>query len=373
MKYPFYYSTNLPMQIMEFPDYPYTGQKSYVSHHLVLKYLQEYSDHFALNPFIEFQHQLTYITRDNPQNSWLVTIQNLKTKESFSRNFDILILAPGRYYAPAWPRNVPTLGEFKGSVIHAHDYRVPEVYANQQVAVIGAGPSGIDICLEVAQFAKQVILVLRHDYALNGMPANVLLFYGEVDHFTGNSILLKTKSDGRIQEYPIDSIILATGYHYKLDYLSEESCKLKLNPSTETLDGVFRHLINIEYPSMAVLNLLQRTLPFALAHQQILYYISILLGKTQLPSKAEMRLEVEQNLKKLESLGFRPKDRHTFNTDLLEAYFRLLEKDAHLVPIEQVKIRLFRDLWKIRFENVTGYKKIDYKLISEEEYEEVKV
>lgn len=42
--------------------------------------------------------------------------------------------------------------------MHSHDYRVPEIFTNKRVLVIGAGPSGMDIALEVTSVAPKVVL-----------------------------------------------------------------------------------------------------------------------------------------------------------------------------------------------------------------------
>lgn len=49
---------------------------------------------------------------------------------------------------------------FKGKKLHSHDYRVPEEFEGLNVVVIGAGPSGLDIGLEITSHAKQVRLKL---------------------------------------------------------------------------------------------------------------------------------------------------------------------------------------------------------------------
>lgn len=42
--------------------------------------------------------------------------------------------------------------------MHSHDYREPKIYSGKIVIVLGAGPSGIDIAIEIAKFASTVYL-----------------------------------------------------------------------------------------------------------------------------------------------------------------------------------------------------------------------
>jgi cation diffusion facilitator CzcD-associated flavoprotein CzcO len=41
--------------------------------------------------------------------------------------------------------------------MHSHDYRVPDIFRDMSVVVLGAGSSGIDISIEISRYAKKVI------------------------------------------------------------------------------------------------------------------------------------------------------------------------------------------------------------------------
>lgn len=43
-----------------------------------------------------------------------------------------------------------------GTVLHSHDYRTAEPFAQQNVLVVGCGPSAVDIAIEIAPLAKKV-------------------------------------------------------------------------------------------------------------------------------------------------------------------------------------------------------------------------
>jgi len=61
-----------------------------------------------------------------------------------------------RHYAEPLVPSLPGQSQFKGLVLHSHDYRHPEVFTDMNVLCLGAGPSGVDISIEIAPFAKQV-------------------------------------------------------------------------------------------------------------------------------------------------------------------------------------------------------------------------
>ena len=66
-----------------------------------------------------------------------------------------------RHYVEPLVPSLPGQSQFEGLVMHSHDYRHPEVFKDMNVLCLGAGPSGIDISLEIAPFAKQVTCSLR--------------------------------------------------------------------------------------------------------------------------------------------------------------------------------------------------------------------
>ena len=61
-----------------------------------------------------------------------------------------------RHYAQPLVPSLPGQSQFEGLVMHSHDYRHPEVFTDMNVLCLGAGPSGVDISIEMAPFAKQV-------------------------------------------------------------------------------------------------------------------------------------------------------------------------------------------------------------------------
>lgn len=94
------------------------------------------------------------VSRDNEQ--WRIdySYENLTKYEIF----DVVFVCNGHYVKPYIPQ---IGGSFDGPLIHSHNYRNPRPYKDQKVAVIGAGPSGIDIMLQLADVAEKVSLCLH--------------------------------------------------------------------------------------------------------------------------------------------------------------------------------------------------------------------
>lgn len=91
----------------------------------------------------------------------------------------IVVVATGMQHTPAIP-DWPGLGEFQGELVHAADYRNAESFRGRRVLVVGAGNSGTDIALDLAQggaaevwlSARRPPHILRRE--LWGLPHDLL-------------------------------------------------------------------------------------------------------------------------------------------------------------------------------------------------------
>jgi len=256
--------TNAPAQVMEYPDFPWHYSRSYPDSEEVLAYIHDYSKAFNLEQYISFEHYIKKVTRWG--DCWRLTVLNVRAKCTFVRDFDVLILCPGRSCIPLWP-NISTLNQFKGKLIHVHDYRNRHPFRGEKVAVLGAGPSGFDMAMQVSTVAERIIFINRTVIQFGNLPENILQIKGEIAECGPHSIKVR-KVDGGIEELEIDSLIVCTGYGIHLGFLDLEQCGLRLNED-DTLDGVYRHLVNIKYPTMALLSIIRPSINFPLYHQQV--------------------------------------------------------------------------------------------------------
>lgn len=92
------------------------------------------------------------------ESTWQVIAEDLQTKTPMIEYYDAVLVCNGHNAMPIFP-NIPGMDKFDGIQIHSHDYRVPENYKNMNILIIGAGPSGVDICMDVAKVAKRVIKI----------------------------------------------------------------------------------------------------------------------------------------------------------------------------------------------------------------------
>ena len=136
---------------------------NYMHNTELLKYFEDYADHYKLRPYIRFNHCVTKIERaDNyaQTGQWKVTFTD-NDKNEVTEIFDGVLLATGHHATPNIPDPWPGQEKFKGRIVHAHDYHDHVGYEDKVVAVVGIGNSGGDLCVELSRVAKQVYLVTR--------------------------------------------------------------------------------------------------------------------------------------------------------------------------------------------------------------------
>lgn len=110
---------------------------------------------FLVFLLFQFCHLVTAVER--LADTWRVSSEDLTTKTSAvaAARYDAVIVCNGHFSTPKMP-DIPAMDRYAGVVIHSHDYRAPERFRDADVLVVGAGPSGIDICCDVAKVASRV-------------------------------------------------------------------------------------------------------------------------------------------------------------------------------------------------------------------------
>lgn len=129
-------TTDIPKEIMSYPDYPYTSPAttSYISADNVLNYLHNFAQHFDLHRHIKFERN---VVRVRPVESrWEVIVRNLPENKHEIYSFDAVLVCTGNFHTPFRPAIVDD-DLFKGKQFHSHDYRDAESFRGEQELVVG--------------------------------------------------------------------------------------------------------------------------------------------------------------------------------------------------------------------------------------------
>ncbi|HAO50715.1 MAG TPA: monooxygenase, partial [Runella sp.] len=136
---------NTNREIMAYSDYPLTRDLPMFPHHSqIIKYFEEYVDHFGLRNSITFN---TGITEVVPISNGLYEVT---TDRGEVKEYTHVIVANGHHWNPRFP-NPPFAGTFTGEVLHVHHYRVPEQIMYKNILIVGIGNSAVDIACEAAK------------------------------------------------------------------------------------------------------------------------------------------------------------------------------------------------------------------------------
>ena len=85
---------------MAFPDFPFPSEwTSFLNHQQVLKYLEDYTSHFDLYKYIQFNSVVSSVRplmgEDSHKPQWEVVVTDVDTKESRVLLFEAVIVCNG--------------------------------------------------------------------------------------------------------------------------------------------------------------------------------------------------------------------------------------------------------------------------------------
>jgi cation diffusion facilitator CzcD-associated flavoprotein CzcO len=135
-----------------FADFPMPEDwPAYPGHAQVLQYLRDYARHFDLYPLIRFNTVLQTLTRQD--DGWRATFGDGGRKD-----YAGVVIANGHLSDPLRPR-IP--GRFDGTLMHAKDYKTPDIFDGRTVLVVGMGNTGCDIVVDAIHRARRVLWSVR--------------------------------------------------------------------------------------------------------------------------------------------------------------------------------------------------------------------
>jgi hypothetical protein len=358
---------------MRYSDFPMPDEFPDYGHHSdVLRYFENYVDHFGIREHITFRTEVKEVRPHDEH--WQVSLSNNTT-----HRYRAVVVANGHHWKPKYP-DFP--GNFSGKILHSHHYKTPEDYTGKRVLIVGIGNSACDIAIDLCRLAKQVVVSTRRSayvipkYLL-GIPTDQwthpvlerlvplslrrkffkLLVYLTVgnqeryglprpqhkllqEHPTLNQEFLSYVGHGRIKikpniqklsgdnvefvdgtKMPFDVIIYATGYQIAFPFIPKEILDVKDNRV-----HFYRHVIPVDLPNIYFLGLLQplgAIMP--LAEQQAKWIAGLLKGSITLPGRETMLKEIRKTQHEIEK-RYINSPRHTIQVDFWD-YFYTIEKE----------------------------------------------
>nr|XP_006815034.1 PREDICTED: dimethylaniline monooxygenase [N-oxide-forming] 5-like [Saccoglossus kowalevskii] len=150
--------TNASKSMMCFSDFPFPREAPpYLRHHLVLRYYQQYAEHFGLYKFIKFNTKVLKITpvpNFSQTGQWEVYV---KTNGQSERKevYDAVMCCTGLNSSPYMPE-IEGMDLFEGSMLHSNRFRRGSDFRGKTVVVVGDSFSAGDVAVDTSRYAKQV-------------------------------------------------------------------------------------------------------------------------------------------------------------------------------------------------------------------------
>ncbi|EGZ23771.1 hypothetical protein PHYSODRAFT_311009 [Phytophthora sojae] len=303
--------TNLPTAIMQLKEFPFQkGVPSFPSHADVLMYLQNYSKHYEVDNFVRLNSAVTSLSKVSGQ--WKIGVTS-KKKGAYEEEFDRVVVCNGHFSKPSLAP-IKGIEHFKGNVSHSRAYRTPTPYKGKRVVVIGRGPSGQDISLELARHKRVLKPAIDHiaeDGSVVFTDGSSISSVNEIMHCTGYLYTVKDL-------FP--SELLFPQAFVRPNSMNDEVAADLLSCTTNgtAVAPVYKQLFAIEDPTAAFIGLPFSNLPFLCFQLQARWVARVFGGSALLPSKEEMYEDfyayvgtLKDGVRKLHQLGARQKDYFT--------------------------------------------------------------
>jgi dimethylaniline monooxygenase (N-oxide forming) len=150
--------TNTSQVNMQWFGYPMpTRANDYLTHAQVLEYIENFMAHANLANKVTLSTRVTSVEL-RPNGNFRASLQS-RSSEQFCRDYRAVIVAAGCHSTPKLPK-IP--GTLNAPIMHASEYRTPEIFAGRRVVITGFGASGADIASDAAGIATSVVLSTRN-------------------------------------------------------------------------------------------------------------------------------------------------------------------------------------------------------------------
>ncbi|XP_055920260.1 senecionine N-oxygenase [Eupeodes corollae] len=346
--------TNLPKEVMGFPDFPIPEEEaSYISSENMMAFLSKYTEKFEIRKHIQFLHHVIRIRPRN--NKWEVIVKDLCNDIIKTEMFEYVMVCNGHYHTPSYP-NLKGIEDFKGKAIHSHDYRSPDSFKDENVLVIGAGPSGMDLAHSVSLVAKTVILSHHLSETPKTKFNSNLIQKPDVLKVTENEAVFTDNTS-----IPISVILYCTGYKYSFPFLSSD-CGIYIEENC--IKPLYKHVLNIHYPSMAFIGI-----PFYVCASQMMdlqarFAMAFFCNKKPIPSQKEMLADTEEEMQKRWKMGYKKHQAHMMGPIQYE-YYTDLANTAGVKNIDIVMAKL-HDVSSGRFlDDLVNFRNDIFRLVDE--------
>lgn len=281
---------NIPGSLMNF-----VGQKFpedawvFPQREVIQEYLWKYGE--DVKELVKFCYEVKKIslTPKDGRDKWTVEAHSTIDDSTITDIFDAVVVANGHYTTPYIP-DFKGAREFNaaypGVISHSKQYRTPEPFKDKKVVIVGNGPSGLDLALQINGACKKPALVsVRQPTSPERLKHTGCEDVAEIDEFIVEGRAIRFK-DGRI-ERDIDAVVVCTGFFFSYPFFPD--LQHKLVTTGRGVHGLYQHLFHIQHPTLVFPALNMKAVPWPLSEGQAAVFSAVWSNNLPLPPKAEMQ------------------------------------------------------------------------------------
>lgn len=217
----------------------------------------------------------------------------------------------------------------------------------------------MDIMWILTSVCSKVYFSQRTSYSLDFETPDNLEICPLVQEITSTGAVFE---DGSSCE--VDSIIYATGYDYDFPFLSS-SCGIYVEDNH--IHTLYKHIINVNRPTMAIIGMPFYVLPQLLFDLQSQFCMKFWSGKKNLPCRSDMLKDAEEDFQQRVDLGWGHRNAHRMGQFSIH-YHDDLAEIAELEPTPKVFHNLIVHFATVSVKDYLHYREDCYEIIDQDNF-----
>lgn len=278
--------SNGPKEVLEFADYTFDEHfgrpiSSYPPREVLWDYIDGRLKDSDLKSKVKFATAVRWVSFNEDTETFSVTIHDLKNNRTETNEFDYVVVGSGHFSFPNVP-NFDGIETFPGQVIHAHNFRGAEAWADKDVLMIGASYSAEDIGSQAYKMGARSVTMSYRSQPMGYHWPEEMSEQPLIDHIDGSTV---TFINGESKDF--DAIVQCTGYLHHYPFLDSE---LSLKSSNNIYpDHLYQGVVLENNNRLFYLGAQDQWLTFNMFDAQAWFVRDVLLGRLELPNAQAQR------------------------------------------------------------------------------------
>ncbi|MEM7057220.1 MAG: NAD(P)/FAD-dependent oxidoreductase [Pseudomonadota bacterium] len=287
-----YLWSNGPKEGLEFADYTFDEHfgrpiASYPPRAVLYDYIEGRVKKAGVRDKIRFRTVCRSV-EENADGSFKVTVEDLPNANTYSEDFDNVVVASGHFSTPNVPY-YPGFDSFNGRVLHAHDFRDALEFKDKDILILGTSYSAEDIGSQCWKYGCKSVTVahrtapMGYDWPDNWQEVPALVkVEGNTAHF----------KDGTTKD--VDAILLCTGYKHHFPFMPSE---LRLEcPNVLATPDLYKGVAYINNPKVMYLGMQDQWYTFNMFDAQAWWARDVIMGRIEIPDRAAMQADIDARM-----------------------------------------------------------------------------